>query len=569
MVNIKYAIVLLSAIIALSVTSCAAQGVTLNTQESIGQSYNNSAKGEESSESSPDEDQSGNNSEDREPEEEKSLLVDITMEGGSGKAHIQSPVEIIGTGDDLKAILIWSSSNYDYMIVDGIRYDNENSGGNSTFTIPVNSLDEPLAVIADTVAMSTPHEIEYTIYWGKVHAEGQDETGTSNTKDAALDPDNTDKNETDGAKDGSGISGRPQAAKPARIGQYSKTGELELEYATQFSVSSYGNLKLISIVNSGDYLVVPGNCDIPDDIPEGITVLKQPLDKTYLVSTSAMDLVCECGALDMLKYSGTKAEDWYVEKAKEAMEKRRILYAGKYRAPDYELILSGGCNFAIENTMIYHNPEVKEKLEELGIPVLVETSSYEGHPLGRLEWIKLYGILFGTEEKAVAYYDKQLKELDPVMGTEKPGIRVAFFHMTATGLINVRKPGDYISTMIGLAGGEYVFSGSEDGKGNSGNEEDSSSTSSMNMQMEDFYAAAHDADILIYNSTITGEIHSADELIKKSPLFKDFKAVKNGRVYCTKPGFFQKTTGIADFMKDLNNIFNGRDDDLTYLTIIK
>ena len=77
-----------------------------------------------------------------------------------------------------------------------------------------------------------------------------------------------------------------------------------------------------------------------------------------------------------------------------------MLYAGKYRMPDYELILSKGCDLAIENTMIFHDPEVKEKLEELGIPVIVETSSYESDPLGRLEWIKLYGALFGKEKEA-------------------------------------------------------------------------------------------------------------------------------------------------------------------------
>lgn len=62
-----------------------------------------------------------------------------------------------------------------------------------------------------------------------------------------------------------------------------------------------------------------------------------------------------------------------------------------YSAPDYELILSKNCDLAIESTMIYHKPEVKEKLEQFGIPVLVEHSSYESHPLGRTEWLKLYG----------------------------------------------------------------------------------------------------------------------------------------------------------------------------------
>ena len=73
------------------------------------------------------------------------------------------------------------------------------------------------------------------------------------------------------------------------------------------------------------------------------------------------------------------------------MEDGRMLYAGKYNAPDYERILSGSCDLAVESTMIYHSPEVKEQLERLGIPVLVERSSYERHPLGRMEWLKLYG----------------------------------------------------------------------------------------------------------------------------------------------------------------------------------
>ncbi len=520
------------------------------------------------------------------------LLVDITMEGGSGKAYIQSPVKVSGSVDDLTAEFIWSSPNYDYMIVNGIRYDNENPGGDSTFTIPVNSLKEPLSVIADTVAMSTPHEIEYTINWGEVHSGGSGEgngstntadnntTGTAKSSGNIINKSDGNTNNKIAGNTGNGDvnslkdsedTDRLQKQTPSHIGKYAKTGDLKLNYARQFSISSYGKLKLISIVGSGDYLLIPEGCEIPDDIPADMVILKQPLDRTYLVSTSVMDLICECGALDMLKYSGTKAGDWYIEAAKEAMDTGKMLYAGKYRAPDYELILSGGCNLAIENTMIYHNPEVKEKLEELGIPVLVETSSYEEHPLGRLEWIKLYGVLFGKEDTADEYYEKQLRMLEPIMNMKNTGVSTAFFHITVNGLVNVRKPGDYISTMIELAGGEYIPGASNEKSSNgktesSGSSSDSSAVSSMNMQPEDFYASAYDADILIYNSTITGEIHSVNELIKKNALFKDFKAVKEGRVYCTKPELFQKTTGIADFMKDLNNIFTGNDKKLIYLT---
>ncbi len=88
----------------------------------------------------------------------------------------------------------------------------------------------------------------------------------------------------------------------------------------------------------------------------------------------------------------------------------------------------------------------------------------------------------------------------------------------------------------------------------------------MNMQMEDFYAAAKNADILIYNSTIEGEITSVSDLTAKDNLFNDFKAVKDGNVYCTSNNFFQKSTGIAEFIEDLNTIFtDGNTDNLTFL----
>ncbi|MBQ1547813.1 MAG: ABC transporter substrate-binding protein, partial [Lachnospiraceae bacterium] len=125
------------------------------------------------------------------------------------------------------------------------------------------------------------------------------------------------------------------------------------------------------------------------------------------------------------------------------------------------------------------------------------------------------------------------------------------------GMINVKKPRDYVAKTIELAGGEYAL---KDLKG-----DDADSMSGMNMQMEDFYVAAKDADIFIYNSTIGGEIKNTDELIKKNALFKDFKAVKEKKVYCTGRNFFQESTHIAEFMTDLSEAFSGNDENLTYI----
>ena len=78
------------------------------------------------------------------------------------------------------------------------------------------------------------------------------------------------------------------------------------------------------------------------------------------------------------------------------------------------MVLDEGCGLAVENTMISHTPEVKEKLEQLGIPVLVERSSYEESPLGRVEWIKLYGLLTGQLDTAEQFFEKSVQQVQAV-----------------------------------------------------------------------------------------------------------------------------------------------------------
>ena len=87
----------------------------------------------------------------------------VTLEGGSGKAYVESPADVIVKDGTYSAIIVWSSPYYDYMIVDGEKYVNEATEGNSTFTIPIPKLPSSIDVIGDTTAMSVPHEIEYTL----------------------------------------------------------------------------------------------------------------------------------------------------------------------------------------------------------------------------------------------------------------------------------------------------------------------------------------------------------------------------------------------------------------------
>lgn len=333
---------------------------------------------------------------------------------------------------------------------------------------------------------------------------------------------------------------------------------MELLYAEKFSVDYYtGGFSLVTVNGSERYLVVPEGKESPGDLAEDITVLYQPLDRIYLVASAVMDMFISMDSLDVIRFTGTKAASWYLEEAREAVETGDILYAGNYSAPDYEQILAEGCDLAIENTMVYHTPEVKEQLEKFGIPVMVDYSSYETEPLGRTEWVKLYGLLADREEEAAEAFAGQQEAFASIGDAEDTGKTVAFFYITSSGEVNVRKASDYLPKMIELAGGHYVFS-------DLGAEDDTAS-STVSLQMEEFYAAAREADYLIYNSTIDGELSSAEELFGKSELLENFKAVREGNVYCTTRDLYQSSMELGTMIADIHGMLNGEEDGLTYL----
>lgn len=487
-----------------------------------------------------------------------SYTAEGSLEGGSGRASITSPVSLTIKEGKITALIEFSSPYYDYMIVDGEKYEPVNTDGNSTFEIPVAGFDTAIPVTADTVAMSEPHEIEYTI---TLDAATVKEAGESDTesKAAETDSDNVEASsseQTDAVEEPAPQSEKLEHEIP-EIAGLTYDHSMDLEYATQFAVDYYNDgYKLVTIAQEGEYLVVPEGAEVPEGLDSEITILQQPLDHIYLVATSAMDLFRAIDGIDYITLSGTNADGWYVEEAKEALENGSITYAGKYSAPDYELIVSSGCDLAIESTMIYHSPEVREKLEEFGIPVLVEHSSYESDPLGRMEWLKLYAALLNKETEAEEYFNSQTDLLTDVLGAENTGKTVAFFSINSNGYVTVRKSGDYISKMIELAGGKYIFQDLGD----------DNALSTMNMQMEEFYAGAKDADYIIYNSAIETELHSLDELLAKSSLLADFKAVKDGNVWCTQKSLFQETTGIATMISDMHTMLTSEDQDLSQLT---
>lgn len=484
--------------------------------------------------------------------------MEVELLGGSGRASVTSPAKVEIKDGKAVATLEWSSPNYDYMVVNGEKYLPVNTEGNSVFRIPVEAFDRDITVIADTVAMSTPHEIEYTLNF---HA---GENGQNAAK-----ADTTGQEDSDGAEKGqqtAAVGGNPAKTAAAPL---TYDHSMELSYAENFAVDYYeGGYKLLTTRLNGDrILLVPKHQQAPKDAealvspsaegePGKLIVLQEPVKNLYLVASSVMDMFAQLDSMDAISMCGLKEEDWYIPAAKQAMKEGTLLYAGKYSQPDYELLLSQNCSMAIENSMIYHTPEVMEKLDEFGIPTLVEYSSYEEHPLGRVEWVRFFGALLDQEEKADQLFEKQKEALKRVEAEESTGKTVAFFYITSNGLVQVRQSTDYIPKMIELAGGKYVFENWGD---------PDSRRSTVNLQLEDFYDGAQDADFLVYNTTIDRQVQTLEDLLKKCSLLKDFKAVKNHQVWCTTEDMYQQSMSAGNLIEDFHRMLTGDDKETRYL----
>ena len=353
---------------------------------------------------------------------------------------------------------------------------------------------------------------------------------------------------------------RPSWSNPEVGGNLVHTGSLDLAWATGFTVDLYeGDRALACIADGTRYLFVPAG-DAPQGIAEDVTVLERPLSNIYLASSSTLCLFAALGAVNCVSHVSVTQETCTVEAFTQAIASGDIVYGGKYSAPDYEAFLNGGCRLAVENTMIYHTPEVREKLMQLGIPVIVEQSSLESAPLGRLEWIMLWGAMLDKVSAAQEVLDRQaqlIADVEARVAAQPLDCTVAFFYINANGAAVVRKPGDYVAKMIAMAGGTYAFAqlaGADENR-----------SSSTTLEMEAFYAQAKDADVIIYNSTVAGRLKGLDELVALNPLLADFKAVKNRRAWCCEQNVYQQMTATGEVVVDLHEaIANTERDELTF-----
>lgn len=617
-----------------------------------------------------------------------SYWIRVSMTGGSGRASISSPTGFYVKDGQATADIHWSSANYDYMKLDGVRYEAfTDAAGHSAMTIPVSALDTAIPVLADTTAMSKPYEIEYELSFDgsallpmadasmtEAHAlpteELQRTMQSATTQVAGAGSSDSAEGSGNSTSAGSNLAAAAGDAQATNVQSGTSTGTASASGTTdadgsvlwsaapeidgltfvsseQNDVAEYFRLSIYEdasgvkyqlLETAGGlhrYLIVPAEAQVsgkPSVSAESevsskagteanqggkksaksgteaelrftaraseansankekkgdaleLTVLQQPLTTTYVAASAVMAPLCDLGAVRQIRFSGLREEGWYVDEARAAMKEGTMLFAGKYSEPDYETLLREGCDLALESTMIYRAPEVTEKLNALGIPVYIDYSSYEPHVLGRLEWVRVYGALFGHEEKAQQWYQAERDRIRAIQKTAEKSVEksifedsknksstaqassesagtdttadqrptVVYFYVNASGQIQVRQPNDYIPELLELAGARYL---APDMSSLSG-----SRKSNVTVSLEDFYSSCKDADYLIYSATLDRPLSSIQELLGKNALFADFKAVQEGHVYTTDKDFYQLSDRMADFAEDVSRMLQDQGD---------
>ena len=188
--------------------------------------------------------------------------------------------------------------------------------------------------------------------------------------------------------------------------------------------------------------------------------------------------------------------------------------------------------------------------ERLGIPVFVDYSSNESHPLGRTEWVRLYGVLTNHQAEAERFFDAQCEKMDSLQNVADSGKQVVFFAMNRDGSFVVRRRTDYVPKMIQLAGGHYVGVGADE----------AGRSSVQRVSREAFFEAARDADVLVYNATVEAPLKDLAELKAKDELFADFKAVQAGEVYQLGGDMYQSADAVAGLTLDFYHVLHGETD---------
>lgn len=366
--------------------------------------------------------------------------------------------------------------------------------------------------------------------------------------------------------------------------QLTSTGKEENTFAELFSIEhlkdenekAYSKIEVFDKEKKLDtsWLLLPEGVDKVSGAPAGVNIMTFRDRQNIMVSSaSTMALINAMDALSKVPMT-TADTTWRIQEIKDAIDKGTVKEVGKYSKPDYEQIISIGAEkhvtFAVFSTMLDSVPDVYDQLTKTcNLRIMRDQSSYESHPLGRTEWIKIYGEIFDMRDKSDAVFNGQVEILNETTSKinvpEAERKTVLIFYTTSTkDTFYVRNAADYVTELVNLGGGKQV---AEIGPGKSGN---------TKMTQELFIEKCSQADYVLYNWT-SGASGVKDESLqglidaRLGDWFKDFKAYKEGNVWRTSNDFYQKMDKMGEMVADIYKMLYGENvsDTLTYVNRLK
>lgn len=391
--------------------------------------------------------------------------------GGTGKVGITcSQIRI--SGGQAYATITFSSSHYQYVKANGSKYLPVSQGGSTTFEIPV-ELNKNNKIIGMTTAMSQAHEITYSIFVylaGAQAAEGSSVIGAGMDSESKkldqeapsiigleyqgevelnhaqyfkiyeyeqgiklLEIDLASGTPRENQEDESGeVQQSTEMTQSGRVetkttDQSKKEEEQTEDGASEVSQnqSEQEDKSELYLNNIVKYLIVPEGVEIPVGLDKETIVIQQPTDKTYVASDVILDKLEQLGALNQVKAVASEEKDCTNEIIKNALKDKSVDSIGKYDEPDYKKLIKDECNLTVMDTEILpkEDSETQETLEDqlntmkeilskydtLNIPVFIDRSIDEEDELAQAEWLKVYGAIFGCEDKAEAIYAELTK----------------------------------------------------------------------------------------------------------------------------------------------------------------
>lgn len=323
-----------------------------------------------------------------------------------------------------------------------------------------------------------------------------------------------------------------------------ETGSVNLKYAAKFKIENLADhCKKVTDGEGRELLLVPRGQEAPSEYSK-LPVINTPVKRVVALSTTQASLLRPLDELGSIVGTNTDKDKWHIDEMKKGLESGKVQLIGSGMGPiDYDKIVALKPDVVFMSTSSPADVEKLRKLEELRVPVAVDNESHEKDPLGRMEWVKFLAAFYEKEEKADVLFNNVVKKTEEiekkVAGAKvKPKVLWGILYQ---GKVYVADGDSYAAKMIEMAGGDYLFKDKKGGR---------------EITLEEFYARGKEADVFMSDTLPQYGTTSIAKITEQGKVLADLKTIKEGKVWCYQPWYYESLDKTDEIIADLGAIFH-------------